>query len=115
MFGPAPTLSSLRRDLETIKRQYARRFAVAYLKPAADQIVEMWNIAIANKERKPTPMACIRKVTDVGFRLHNFNVLHGYMDDCSRYNLFPEALIIVDKLFPPGKKVNLSTVLPHKF
>ena len=51
MSYPGITLASLRRQLNALKRKYARLLAVAHLKPVTDQITELWNIAVA-KERE---------------------------------------------------------------
>ena len=107
------TVAPIRRQFEALKREFAHKIAVAHLKPVANRITELWNIAIAKKQPKPTPMSCIRKVTDAGFRLHNFNMLHGYLDDCFSYDWFPNPVEIIDKLFPPGKNVDLSAALPE--
>ena len=109
------TLYQLRRQFETLKRKYAHVIAKACLLPVANQITELWNIAAAKKQPKPDPLSCVRRAADAGFRLRNFNVLHGYFADCRHYGSFPDALEIVHKVFPPGKRVNLSDVLPGHF
>ena len=55
------TISSLRRQVEALKRKYARVIAAAVLKPVADKIVNLWDIATAKKQPKPNPLLCVRK------------------------------------------------------
>ena len=56
------TLSSLRRQIEALKRKYAREIAAAVLEPVADKIVTLWDIATANNQPQPSPLICVRKV-----------------------------------------------------
>ena len=109
------TLASLSRQFEALKRRYARVIAAAVLTPVADQITQLWEIALANKQPKPSPLDCVRKVADAGFRLHTFTPFHTYLKDCERYGDFPNAREIINKLFPPTQPVELSAVLPGKF
>ena len=109
------TLYQLRRSFEALKTKYAHVIAAAHLQPVVDQITELWNIAIANKQPKPDPLSCVRKVADAGFRLPTFTALHVYLEDCRYYGDFPDIREIVQRLFPPGKPVILSNVLPGAF
>ena len=52
------TLSQIRRELEALKRKYARVIAVAVLRPVADRITRLWEIAVAKKQPKPDPVGC---------------------------------------------------------
>ena len=112
MHSSAVTLASLRRQVDALMRQCARQLAVHRLRPIADQIVELWNIAVANKQPKPSPIFCVRRVAEAGFRLQTYLALHIYIENCQRYGRFPDAGEVADKLFPPGSKVNLRAVLP---
>ena len=107
------TVAPIRRQFEALKREFAHKIAVAHLRPVANQITELWEIAIAKKQPKPSPPSGIRMVTEAGFRLQNFNMLHGYLDDCASYDWFPNPLEIIERLFPPNKKVDLSAALPE--
>ena len=109
------SISQLRRQFEALKRKYARVIAAAVLKPVADKIVNLWDIATAKKQPKPNPLLCIQKVVKAGFRLDTFKALHIYLEDCRRYGGFPDAGEIINKLLPPGKSVELSAVLPCRF
>ena len=109
------TLSSLRRQIEALKRKYAREIAAAVLEPVADKIVNLWDIATAKKQPKPDPLLCVRMVVKAGFSLHTFKALHGYMEDCRYYGGFPDADEIVNRLLPPKQRVELSVVLPDRF
>ena len=109
------TISSLRRQIEALKRKYAREIAAAVLKPVASQITRLWEISVAKKQPKPNPLDCVRKVADAGFRLKTLNALHGYIDSCERYGGFPDAGEIINRLLPPKKPVELSAVLPDRF
>ena len=91
---------------------YARVMALAHLKPVADPILELWNIALAKQKPAPDPVSCIQTVAGAGCRLRNLTSLHAYMKSCREYKAFPSGEEIAAKLFPPGKKVDLSTVLP---
>ena len=115
MPASSTTLSQLCRQVDAIERKYAREFAVAFLKPVANQITELWHIAVAKKQPKPDPLSCVRKVADAGFRLHTFAALHTYIKDCEHYGGFPNPEEIVAKLLPPNRKVELSVVLPGRF
>ena len=115
LYRPGITIASLRRQFEALKRKYARVIAAAVLKPIADRIVRLWEIAVERKQPKPNPLLCVRKVADAGFCLQTFKDLHIYVDDCQRYGGFPDADEIINKLLPPGVKVNLSAVLPNRF
>ncbi len=109
------TISSLRRQIEALKRKYAREIAAAVLKPVAQKIVNLWDIATVKKQPKPSPLLCVQKVVKAGFRLHTFKALHIYLEDCRRYGGFPNADEIVNKLLPSQKPVELSAVLPVRF
>ena len=109
------TISSLRRQIEALKRKYAREIAAAVLKSVAQKIVNLWGIATAKKQPKPNPLLCVRKVVKAGFRLKTFNALHSYIEDCRTYGGFPDAAEIINKLLPPKQPVNLSAVLPGRF
>ena len=109
------TLYQLRRSFESLKARYAHVIAAAHLQPVVDQITELWNIALANKQPKPDPLSCVRKVADAGFRLNTFTALHVYLEDCSYYGDFPDVREIVQRLFPPKQPVVLSEILPTIF
>ena len=109
------SISQLRRQFEALKRKYARVIAAAVLKPVADKIVNLWDIAVSKKQPKPTPILCVQKVVKVGFRFDTYTSLHIYLEDCRNYGGFPDALEIINKLLPPKKPVNLSAVLPGRF
>ena len=109
------SISQLRRQFEALKRKYARVIAAAVLKPVADKIVNLWEIAAAKKQPKPNPLLCIQKVVKAGFRLDTFTALHIYIKDCRHYGGFPNAGEIINKLLPPKKPVELSAVLPGIF
>ena len=47
------TLRQLRNQFGALKRKYARVIAMAHARPAADQIVELWNIALAKGQPRP--------------------------------------------------------------
>ena len=109
------TISSLRRQIEALKRKYAREIAAAVLEPVADKIVNLWDIATAKNQPKPSPLICVREVAEAGFRLRTFNALHAYIDNCRNYGGFPDADEIVNRLLPPKQRVELSVVLPDRF
>ena len=109
------TISSIRRQIEALKRKYAREIAAAVLEPVANKIVNLWDIATAKKQPKPSPLLCVQKVVKAGFRLHTFVALNAYLDNCRRYGGFPDADEIVDKLLPLKQRVELSAVLPDRF
>ena len=109
------SISQLRRQFEALKRKYARVIAAAVLKPVADKIVNLWDIATAKKQPKPNLILCVQKVVQAGFRLDTFTALHTYIKDCRHYGGFPGAGEIINKLLPPKKPVELSAVLPGRF
>ena len=115
MYDTGITISQIRREIKALKRKYAREIAAAVLSPVVDQIVELWNIALAKKLPKPDPLSCVQKVVKAGFRLQTFKALHGYLEDCRYYNYFPDPEVITAKVFPPGRKVELAAVLPGRF
>ena len=126
LYPPRITLASLRRQFEALKRKYARVIAAAVLKPVADHIVRLWEIAVSKpapypdtgKQPVPDPVDCVRIVSDAGFRPttpKTWNALHGYIDQCQRYRYVPDADEIIEKLLPPGKKISLSVVFPKRF
>ena len=89
MYDTGITISQIRREIKALKRKYAREIAAAVLSPVVDQIVELWNIALAKKLPKPDPLSCVQKVVKAGFRFQTFKALHGYLEDCRYYNYFP--------------------------
>ena len=109
------TISQLRRQFEALKRKYARVIAAAVLRPVANKIVNLWDIATTKKQPKPSPILCLQKVAKAGFRLKTFKALHIYLEDCRRYGGFPDPEEIIQKLLPPKKPVELSAVLPAMF
>ena len=115
IFSPGISIWSLRRQFEALKRKYARVIAVVALRPVADEITRLWEIAVENKQPKPSPILCIQKVVKAGFRLSAFKPLHTYLEDCRRYGGFPDAQEIADKLLPPKQRVILHQILPHRF
>ena len=118
LYRPGITLASLRRQFEEIKRKYARIIAAAVIKPVADHIVELWNIAVAAKLPVPDPVNCVRIVADAGFRPKTpktWIALHEYIDHCERYRLLPDADEIIEKLLPPKQRVQLHVVLLDRF
>ena len=76
MYTYAPSLRSIRRWVEGLKRRFARELAMVRVLPVANQIVELWDIAMANQQPKPDPMTCIGKFTDAGIRLQTFKDVH---------------------------------------
>ncbi len=102
------SLAGIRRQVDALQRRFARELAMYRVKPVAEQVVQLWNIAIAKQQPKPDPVSCIRKFIDAGFRLPSFKDLHIYLKDCRKYGDFPDAREIALKLFPRGKKVPLS-------
>ena len=107
------TLRQLRDQFEALKRKYARVIAMAHAKTAADQIVELWNIALAKGQPRPDPVSCIKKFIDAGLRMPGFKAVLTYLKDIKTYGGFPEAGAMAEMLFPPGKKVDLNAVLPR--
>ena len=65
-------------------RKYARELAVYRVRPVADQIIDLWNTAVASEQPGPNSVACIQMIVRAGFRVSNLNVLHGCLDDCRR-------------------------------
>ncbi len=109
------SLYQIRHQIEALKRKYARQIAAAVLKPVANKIVNLWDIATAKKQPKPDPLLCVHKAVKAGFRLHTFTALHVYLEDCQRYGGFPDANEIINRLLPPQQRVELSAVLPTRF
>ena len=89
MFSEGISLASIRRQIEALERKCARLLAIYRLKPAVDQITELWNIAVAKNQPKPDPLTCVRKVVDAGFRLPTFTALHTYIKDCRKIRQVP--------------------------
>ena len=78
------TFSQLRSQVDVPKRKYAREIAAAVLKPVASKIVNLWDIAIAKNQPKPSPLLYLQMVAKAGFRLQTFKALHVYLEDCRR-------------------------------
>ena len=78
--------------------------------PVAKQIVELWDIALANQQPKPDPMTCISKFTDAGIRMQTFKEVHIYLRDCGTYGGFPDAIEIANRLFPVGGKARQAKI-----
>ncbi len=47
--------------------------------PVANKFVNLWDIAAANKQPKPSSLLCVRKIVKAGFRIHTFTDLHIYL------------------------------------
>ena len=94
------TFTSLRRQVDALMRKYARELAIYHFRPVADQIAQMWAIAVANKQPKPDPLSCIRKVVDAGYRLNTFTALRAYLKQCRRFGHLPDPQEIAERLFP---------------
>ena len=101
------SISQLRRQFEALKRKYARVIAAAVLKPVADKIVNLWDIATAKKQPKPNPLLCIQKVVQAGFRLDTFTALHTYIKDCR-----PLKTAATTAASPTPKKSSTSSSRP---
>ena len=105
------TLASLRRQVDALKRKFARVLPILRLRSAADHVVKLWNIAVAKQKPKPDSIDCVHVIADAGFRPESWNPLHGYIEQCRRYRTTPDAGEIIGKLFPPGQKPNPSAIL----
>ena len=117
-FGPRVTPASLRRQFDALRRKvdrHARDIAAFVLRPVADQITRLWDIAVEKKQPKPNPVLCVQKVVRAGFRLSTFKALHTYIEDRRTYGGFPDADEIINLLLPPKQRVTLSEVLPDIF
>ena len=110
MFSEGISLATIRRQIEALERKCARQLAMYWARPVADQITELWNIAVAKNQPVPDPLSCVRKFAEAGFRLQTFTALHTYIKDCRTYGNFPDPREILEKIFPPGKKVSLAAV-----
>ena len=110
MYTYMPTLKSIRRWVEGLKRRFARELAMVRVLPVANQIVELWDIAFANQQPKPDPMTCIGKFTDAGIRMQTFKNVHIYLRDCGTYGNFPDAIEIANRLFPVGRKARQAKI-----
>ena len=95
-----PTLSQLRRQVDALKRKYAKELAVYRLRRVASEICLLWDIATAKRQPKPDPFACIRRVADAGFRLNTWMPFHNYIQRCRDNNRHPEVRDIVTTLLP---------------
>ena len=118
LYRPRITLASLRRQFEALKRKlhrHARDIAAFVLRPVADQITRLWDIAVEKNQSKPDPISCVQKVVRAGFRLSTFKSLHTYIKDRRTYGGFPDADEIINLLLPPKQRVTLSEVLPDLF
>ena len=114
LYTPRVTLASLRRQVDALKRKLARILPTLRLKSAANQIVKLWNIAVAKKKPKPDPIDCVHVISGAGFRPESWKPLHGYIEQCQRYRTTPDAQEIIGKLFPPGTKANPSAILINR-
>ena len=106
-----PSLASLRRQIDPLKRKLARVLPTLRLRSAAGHIVKLWNIAVAKQKPTPDPIDCVHVISSAGFRPESWNPLHGYIDHCQRYRTTPDAGEIIGKLFPPGNKPVPSAIL----
>ena len=104
MYPYMPTLKSIRRWVEGLKRRFARELAMVRVLPVAKQIVELWDIAIANQQPKPDPMTCIGKFTDAGIRMQTFKNVHIYLRDCGDLWKLPRRHRNRQQALPPRQK-----------
>ena len=109
-----PSLASLRRQVNALKRKFARVLAAYRLRLVANRIVELWNIAVAKTQPVPDPIDCVHIVADAGFRPKSWNPLHAYIRNCRRYDTSPAAEEIINRLIPPKQRVNPSTILANR-
>lgn len=109
-------VEALKREFEAFKRKHSRLIAARVLKPAADHIARLWEIAVEKKKPGPDAVDCVHIIADTGFRpLNRWNDLHEYIDHCQRYRMVLDPEEIIEKLLPPGRKINLSDIFPKRF
>ncbi len=94
------SLRQIRNAVEALKRKFAPELAIIRLSRVANEITQLWHIAIANKQPKPEPYSCVRKVADAGFRLHTYMAFEKYLQRC------------IDDDRRPGIRGIITTLLP---
>ena len=100
MYRRGASLASIRRQVDALKRKFAPELAIIRLSRVANEITELWHIAIANKQPKPDPYACVRKVADAGFRLHTYMAFEKYLQRCIDDDRRPVIRGIITTLLP---------------
>ena len=109
------SLSQIRNAIEILERQLSRELAMHRVRPIADQITELWNIAIAKQQPKPDPITCISKFIDNGIGLPTFTALHTYLKDCRKYGDIPEPRKSSKRSsLPAGRSTCLPSLPPRR-
>ena len=94
------SLRQIRNAVEALKRKFAPELAIIRVSRVANEITELWHLAIANKQPKSDPYACVRRVADAGFRLHTYMAFEKYLQRCIDDDRRPVIRGIITTLLP---------------
>ena len=94
------TLSQIRREIEALKRKYAKELAILRLRRQAEEICDQWERAVNEQQDPPQPHAVVGKMADAGFFLSTYITLHHYVKRIREEGKLPEPRQIVLNLLP---------------
>ena len=109
--APRIPLSSLRRQVDALKRLWDRVLPALRLKIAVNHIAQLWEIAVAKQQPKPDPIDCVHIISDAGFRPESWNPLHAYLEHTDRYRRIPDPKEIINKLNPPKNLASMVAAI----
>ena len=56
------TLSQIRREIEALKRKYAKELAILRLRRQAEEVCDQWERAVNDQQEPPQPYAVVGKM-----------------------------------------------------
>ena len=94
------TLSQIRREIEALKRKYAKELAIVRLRRQAEEVCDQWERAVNDQQEPPQPHAVVGKMAAAGFFLSTYITLHHYVKRIREQGKLPEPRQIVLNLLP---------------
>ena len=94
------TLSQIRREIEALKRKYAKELAIVRLRRQAEEVCDQWERAVSDQQEPPQPHAVVGKMAAAGFFLSTYITLHHYVKRIREEGKLPEPRQIVLNLLP---------------
>ena len=94
------TLSQIRKEVNAIKRKYAKEIAIFRLRRVAEDIYNDYARAVGDRQDPPKPLDIVSRISRKGFRLTTWIHLHNYLEKVREEGDIPEPRRIVLALFP---------------
>ena len=94
------SLSQLRREVNSIKRQLVRELRVVRARRLAEDYCGLWASLVARKKPPPDPFRLLKNLRQHTCRPGHFAAADGYLNLCRQRRQLPQTGAILFRLLP---------------